>query len=191
MFIALTGTIGSGKDTVAKYLVEHHGFHFASGSDLIAGEVRKRGLAASRENMRSVANELRKRDGTRLLDMMINEAAGKRDVVIGFLRTENAIRRLREVEPAAILAGVDAPIDTRYKRAAARNEEKDRMTLDEFVAAEALEMSSEDPDTQNIGYCMSHADIIVMNDSSLEDLHNKIEEMLVKITRTSQERMLE
>jgi len=177
MFIALTGTIGAGKNTVADYLIQK-GFSFASGSEIIAAEVKRRHLSVTRENMRSVANELRSKNANALIDLTISRVLGADKAAIGFLRTENEVKRLREAVPSARLIGIDAPTELRYERIKNRNEEKDQVTFEQFVQSEKMEMSANSPDVQNVGYCMAHADTIVQNDSTLENLFSSIDALI-------------
>ncbi|MBI4087132.1 dephospho-CoA kinase [Candidatus Kaiserbacteria bacterium] len=173
MFIALTGTIGSGKTTVAEYLITQ-GFLFASGSELIATEVTRRNLPVTREYMRAIANELRSRDGNAIIDATIVQVASGPNAAIGFLRTKNEIKRLREKVPHAFLLAIDAPVEIRYDRITKRGETKDMLNFEDFILSENLEATSDDPDTQNTAYCLKQADAIVMNDGSLDDLYQKV-----------------
>ena len=178
IFIALTGTIGSGKNCVSEYLISKYGFSFAAGSNIIAAEAVSRGIPVTRENMRAIANEMRAQDGNALIDRTIGSVSSSSRALIGFLRTENEIKRLRETQPNAILIAINAPKELRYKRIVKRNQEKDQVTFEEFVNSEEIEMHSENPNEQNVGYCIEHADIVITNDSSLDDLYAKIDTII-------------
>ena len=50
--IGLTGTIGSGKDIIAKYLVDKHGFQMVGMGDTVREEADRQGLEKTREKDR-------------------------------------------------------------------------------------------------------------------------------------------
>lgn len=178
MFVVITGTIGAGKDTVANHLKEEHDFVFASGSQIISSETKKRGLEVNRENMHKVANDLRANSSAGTVGLTIEKVHKAEKKVIGFLRSKNSVLYIREYEPEAIILGIDAPLEIRYQRTQERNEHKDKMTFDEFKKFEAQEMISGNPDKQNISYCLEHADYTIKNNGSLKDLHQKVDQVL-------------
>jgi len=178
VFVVITGTIGAGKDTVANYLVNQHNFVFSSGSQIIALETKKKDLELNRENMHRVANDLRKKSSTEIVERSIEKAHGADKVVIGFLRTENTVSYIKENFPEAFLLGLDAPVELRYQRTQDRKEYKDNMTLEEFKEFKDKEMKSDDPDKQNIFHCLRQSDHIIINNRSLKDLYKKVTDVL-------------
>ena len=62
--IGITGTAGSGKGTVAQYLVDKYGFKHFSVRDFLIEEIKKRGMEINRDSMIIVADDFRKNYGS-------------------------------------------------------------------------------------------------------------------------------
>ncbi|MEI7562921.1 MAG: AAA family ATPase [bacterium] len=58
--IGLTGTLGSGKGTVVDYLTQKYHFEHLSATVFITEEIIRRNLPVDRDNMRIVADDLRR-----------------------------------------------------------------------------------------------------------------------------------
>ena len=69
--IGLSGTNGSGKDTIGELLAERFNFLFLSGSDMLRDEARKRSLPVERETLRTISAEWRRDSG---LGVLIDKA---------------------------------------------------------------------------------------------------------------------
>lgn len=180
MLIGITGTIGAGKNTVADHIVKKYGFVPRSGSDLLAEEVINQGLPATRENMRTVANNIRLNYGSGyLIDSLLKDVDPDKDnVVVGFFRTVNEISHFRRLGKKLMIIGVNAQADIRYKRVIERQSSKDNITWEEFITAEKAEADSEDPDKQNMEVCLKMADAIIHNDSTLGNLYSQIDAII-------------
>ncbi len=176
MIIGVTGTNGSGKGEVAKYLVQK-GFKYLSTREFIAKEVMSRGLAVDRDTLTSVSNEVRAEHGaTYFLEQMLSHAMPGEDVVI---------ESVREVPGAhlfhgrgGIIIGVDADPHIRYERIVKRASETDKVDYDTFFAQDQREHTSTDPTKQNVMGVMALADFVLKNDGTLEEFHQKIDEVL-------------
>ena len=55
------------------------------------------------------------------------------------------------------------------------------MTFEKFQAQQMLEMSSEDPAHQNLSATIKMADHVLINDGTVEQLYERIEEILKNI----------
>ncbi|MEZ4103720.1 MAG: AAA family ATPase [Candidatus Paceibacterota bacterium] len=152
MIIGITGTDGAGKGSVVDHLVKKHGFSHYSSRNLIMAEVSKRGLEPTRENIRIVANSMRAEEGA---DVIVTHALKqlKKD------RVENAviesIRAIKEVETLleaeGVLLAVDAPVEERYRRVVKRGSSTDKISFEDFVNHEKLEMDDPDPNGMQKG----------------------------------------
>ncbi len=74
-------------------------------------------------------------------------------------------------------------IRKRFERIKLRKSETDNISFDTFIANEKREMTSSDPNKQNLQKCREMADFVFVNDGSIEDLHQKTEKVLNKIEK--------
>ena len=185
IIIAITGTIGSGKGAIVDYLVSKGFVHFPA-RDFILEEVVRRGLPVNRDSTTFVANELRKAHSPsyiieQLYAKALKTASGK-DCIIESVRTSAEIDFLKaEAKNTGVdfmLLAVDAPAELRYERVIKRKSALDYITFEKFVADEQREMTSTNPHEQNLSECMQRADVRILNEGSLEDLHMRVEEAL-------------
>jgi cytidylate kinase len=61
--IGISGTDGSGKDSLGKILVEDKGWMFISVTDILREEAKKRGIALRRDTLRTISAEWRREYG--------------------------------------------------------------------------------------------------------------------------------
>jgi cytidylate kinase len=175
--IGLSGTNGSGKDTVGHMLAERHGFLFISGSDILRDEARARGQEPTREVLRSISAEWRRESGS--LGVIIDKAVElykqvadqyPGGLVTASLRNPGEADRVHELGGVVIWTDADAKV--RYDRiqshAVERNRaEEDNKTFEQFQAEEAAEMTTTgDSATLNMSAVKDRADIFVTNDGN-------------------------
>jgi dCMP deaminase len=79
------------------------------------------------------------------------------------------------------LFAVDADPKIRYERITQRGSSTDHVSFETFMANEAREMTSDDPNKQNLKACIEQADFVFSNDGNFEDLHAEVEVVLSKI----------
>ncbi|MGD1008757.1 MAG: AAA family ATPase [Candidatus Aminicenantales bacterium] len=172
--IGLTGTNGAGKGEAAAFFMAK-GYAYASLSDILREELRDRGLEVTRDSLISIGNELRERFGPDVLARrtMANVSG---PTVIDSIRNTREIATLRAQGDFVLLA-LDAPIEVRFGRVAARGRNESAATLDEFRKKEDQERSGGDS-AQQLAACMATADELVWNDGTIEDLHHKLENIL-------------
>lgn len=173
-FIGLTGTNGAGKGEAAAYFVKK-GFHYISLSDLIREELIKRGEEVSRNNLIKIGNELRKKYGPDILARMVMKKI-KEKAVIDSIRNPKEVDFFRKQENFIFLA-IDAPAELRYKRTRKRGRDESASNLKEFIQKEEEEMSNREKG-QQLRTCMNMADYTIINDGSLQDFHQKLEDLL-------------
>lgn len=179
MIIGLTSFLGAGKTTIGDYLVKK-GFVFYSLSDVIRDEIKSRELEITREKLQDVGNELRKKFGNSVLADKILEKIEKepdKNYVIDSIRNPAEIQALRKRKDFSLVF-VDAPIELRFKRIKARKREKDPMTLEEFKKTEEKELESQDSANQQLLKCKEMSEFVILNDSTLEAVYKKIDELL-------------
>lgn len=181
MIVGITGTDGAGKGTVVNYLVTNKGFTHYSARNIFEEEFVKRGMESNRANMRLIANELRAKHGndfvvTYYLDKMKKESV--ENAVIESIRTTAEADTLRNNN--GLLLAVDADQKLRYERIKGRGSSSDKVTFEEFIAQEKLEMNDPDPNGMQKAKVIKMADYIFMNDKSFAEMEDNIDKFLDK-----------
>ena len=177
--IGITGTLGAGKGTVVEYLKEKYGFVHFSVRDFLKEEVLRRGMEPNRDSFTQVANELRAAHSPSYVTDCLYERAAQQthDAVIESVRTPGEIDSLQAKGNFQLWA-VDADPEIRYQRAVLRNSETDHVTYETFLANERREMSSTDPNKQNLSVCIARADKVFCNNGSREELFRAVDEVM-------------
>jgi dephospho-CoA kinase len=179
MIIGITGTDGGGKGTVVDYLVNKKGYVHCSARQLLIDALTAEGLPVDRPNMRLMANRLRKEQGD---DYVVAEYVRRTGLESGKNYVIESIRAYAEVETlkkhGGILWAVDADPKVRYERIQSRASESDKVTFEEFMAHEALEMNDPDPHGMQKAKVMAAADVTIMNNGTVAELDKEIEAAL-------------
>jgi dephospho-CoA kinase len=180
MLIGITGTNGSGKGAVVDYLVSKKDFSHYSAKAIIHEELERRHLPHTRDTMRAVANDLRREHGPAyLIECLYGQASQDGNAVMESVRTIGEAEFLKA--KGAFILAIDADKKLRYERIVLRNDQKDiGLTFEQFAAHEEQEMASSDPWDMNVFGVMQLADASIENDSSIEELHVRIDEALAK-----------
>lgn len=175
--IGLSGTNGSGKDTVGLMLAKEHNYLFISVTDLLRNECKRRNLPVARENLRTISAEWRRELG---LGVLVEKAVAEYEktaeehagVVIASLRNPGEADSIHEYHGTVVW--IDADPKVRYERiqqnAVARGRaEEDSKTFEQFLAEEAAEMhTSGDSATLDMSAVKDRSDVFIEN--SHEDL---------------------
>ena len=179
LIIGITGTLGAGKGTIVDFLVKQKGFiHFSVRGYLIQ-EIIKRGLVVDRNSMTHVANELRAINSPSfIVDELYNQAltTGK-NCIIESIRTPGEVDSLR-TKGNFYLFAVDAPANLRFSRIKLRASETDNIDFETFLQNEQREMTTNDPNKQNLKRCIEMADFVFENSDSVEQLENHISKVI-------------
>ncbi len=185
----LSGTNGSGKDTVAKVLAEKHGYLNASATEMFLEELTKRGWPLDREHKAKLSAEWRREHGMgvivdKAIAMFNKEPNQYKGIVVGSLRHPGEADRVHELGGQMIW--VDADPKVRYDRIQSNLAERQgthaesNKTFEEFLAEEQREMHPVgDAATLNMSAVKERADIFLMNDSDdIEAFKNEAEKAL-------------
>jgi cytidylate kinase len=180
--IGITGTIGAGKGTVVEYLEKSRGFRHYSVRGFLLEYIRQEGMPENRDSMFLLGNRLRTEFGASyIVDYLYDLALGSdENCIIESIRTPGEAISLRAKGNFCFLA-VDADPRLRYDRILLRKSETDTVSFATFVNNEEREMTSADPDRQNIRECIRMADFVLSNNGSREELYVQLEEILKKI----------
>ena len=182
IIIGITGTPGAGKGTIVEYFIREKGFAHYSVRAYLLHLIREKGLPENRDSMFNLANQLRAIHGpSYVTDQLYEQAvlAGK-DCIIESIRTPGEVESLR-TKGLFFLLAVDADPEVRYQRIILRQTETDNVSRKTFFENEEREISTNDPNKQNLRKCISMADYILMNNGTKEELADQLEEVLEKI----------
>lgn len=187
IIIGITGTIGSGKGTIVNYLVSNCGFTHLSVRDYLLEIIADLGLTPNRDSMVLVANDLRaKHEPSYIVDELYKKATLlNKNCIIESIRTPGEVISLRKKENFSLFA-VDADPKIRFNRITIRNSVTDHIGFEEFLSNERREMTSTDPNHQNLQKCIELADFVFDNNGSISDLHSQIEINMKKINGTNE-----
>ena len=189
MLIGVVGLNGSGKDTVADYLVEKYGFvHYGCGQ-AVRDELQRLGKDhLDRNNMIDLANKMRKEKGNDYWPKFIFEKfKDSENLIISSIRNPSEIDFI-ESEGGKLIR-VDADQQTRFSRISNRantdSSQHGETNFQDFKAKEEKELASDDPSKQQLLVCLKRASIVIDNSGNLEELYKKVDEMMQKINEVS------
>ncbi len=164
----IAGSNGSGKDSLAEFMVNKHGFLYVSSSDLLRAEADKRGLSIERKNLRTISAEWRREAG---LGVLVEKA-------VEFYNTQpegtykglitGSLRNPAEADSIHVHGGTmiwtDADPRIRFERLKTRARADDPATFEEFQAGEEAEMKhSGDAATLSVADVKTRCDIFIDN----------------------------
>ena len=182
LIIGITGTLGAGKGTIVEYLEKREKFCHFSVRGYLAEKINERGLCVNRDTLTIVANELRANNSpSYIVDKLYEKAIETgQNCIIESIRTPGEIISLRN-KGSFFLFAVDADANSRYARIKARASETDHVDFQTFLANEAREMNTDDPNKQNLKKCIEMSDYLFYNDNSVDELRDKVAQALRKI----------
>ncbi len=183
--IGLTGTMGSGKDTVKDFLVKKLAATYVTLSDVIRGELEKKKSVMDRTTLQNMGNEMRQKYGPHILAMLAVEylSRSKKFVIIDGIRNPGEADYLKKKFGSDFkLIAVDAPQQIRFERMQKRPNRNDPKIWDEFVAADNRESGDSEPEYGlQLKKCLAQADFVINNESTVEDLQKKVDEIIQRI----------
>jgi dephospho-CoA kinase len=176
LIIGLVGPLASGKGTVKKYLVEKYKAQDCRFSSILRDVLTRINVDTTRINLQNVSTVLRQNFGEDVLAKAIANDAKNFDadiIVVDGVRRMADIKYLKKLL-GFILVAVDAEPKERYKRMVARNENKgdNEKTFDDFLKDHQAESELEIPEV------MKNADYYLENIGSMEDLCEKVDDLL-------------
>ncbi len=179
LIIGITGTLGAGKGTIVDYLVKKKGFAHFSVRQYLIDVMQQKGLEVNRDNMVVTANELRAKHSPSFIieELYARALQQNKNAVIESIRTPGEIDFLKKQGNFLLLA-VDADPGIRYERIKLRQSDTDHIDFKTFLENEQREMTTTDPNNQNLRACIERADIKLINNGTREELYWQLEEKL-------------
>jgi dCMP deaminase len=184
MIVGLTGSYCSGKDTVADYISQKHGYRHFSLSDVIRDIMKECGVELTRENLIMFGTKLREENGNGILaKKVLEKTKDEGNYCITSIRHSEEVNELRKRKDF-VLINVDAPQGVRFERMQKRKRSGDPQTLEKFIELEKKESQTSGSGQQlrktanmaNIIFINDFNDMITLNvtiDNLLEDLENE------------------
>ena len=178
IILGLAGEMASGKGTVAKYAAAKYNAKTWRFSTMLRDVSDRLSLEQSRDNMQNLSTILRQNFGEELFARVMAEDVKKDTSEIIVV---DGVRRLADIEylkamPEFKLAYVEAEIEKRYERIIKRAENSD----DTQKAFEEFKKDHEDESESQIKDLKNHADFLIDNNGSYEDLYKQVDEILDK-----------
>jgi len=182
MIIGITGRIASGKGEIAEYF-KKKGYEYFTISQMVKEVASKLEIPIMRESMQDVGDLIRKYEGPGgWVKRIIKRIDLTKNYIIDGIRNPGEIEELKKFRNFYLIS-VDAPLETRYERVLKRNKLTDPKIWKLFVRVDERDYGEKEINTgQQVGKCMGLADFHVVNDSTLNDLKIKIEEIYKRMT---------
>lgn len=180
IIIGVTGTKAAGKDEFVKTL-EGYGFVPFSLADIVREETKGRGLPSTTQNLQDIGNELRRLKGNGVLAettvKKISRLKEASQVVINSIRNPAEVELFqRRFGNNFFLIGIDADEEIRRKRYLKREGAKE----EEFEEVNRRDLREKESYGQQVTECLGRAQKIIYNNGSLEELREKIKELLCR-----------
>lgn len=174
--------MGAGKGTVVEYLEKTRGFRHYSVRGFLMELIEKEGMLQNRDSMFLLGNRLRSEHGPSFItdQLYLKAVAAGENCIIESIRTPGEAASLKAKGNFTLLA-VDADPKLRYGRITERGSETDSVSFETFIENEQREMSSADPNKQNLKECLRMADFILTNNGSREDLYAQVDAAIKQI----------
>ena len=185
--IGISGTNGSGKDTVADIIIKTFNFKFISVSQLLRDEAIKRTLSADRSNTRLISSEWREKYGPSVLvDRAIAEfdqlKSNFNGLIISSIRNSGEVEKIHQLK--GIVIWIDANPRFRFDRIQSNlmirsRPEDDKISFEKFLDDERTEMYlSATNTTLDMNNVKQQADFNIINESSIDQLKSELLQIL-------------
>jgi len=175
ILFGISGTNGSGKDSLGEYLASEFNFLFVSVTDLLRDEARKRGMPVDRESLRTISAEWRRENGLGVLvdksiEMYKNEGGdvAYSGLIMASMRNPGEADTVHELGGKMIWLDADPKIRyDRIQNASRGRGAEDNKTYEEFLAEQEAEMRhSGDKATLSLADVKDRCDIFITNESN-------------------------
>jgi dCMP deaminase len=177
MIIGVTGFFCAGKDEFANYITSK-GIEHISLSDILREDLIKAKIEVTRTHLQELGKDLRLKYGAGILaERALKSMPKDKNYLVSSIGTTGEAKALRK-RGDFLLVFIDAPQNIRFERMKARNRENDPKTFDEFRKQEAKETKGGGSAYREIENLKKIADVVIVNDGSLDKFKAKIDKML-------------
>ena len=174
--IGITGKMGSGKDTVAKYLVKNKGYKSISISNFIRKEAKKSKLTLTRSNLSKISKKFTDKFGETYWSecalKTLNRMKGDKFVITGIRRLEDYDAIKSSVKAFKLYSLITAPA-LRFERIKERSRPGNPETYIRFKIQEEEELEL----YQNFEETMELSKSKIENNESLEELYQLLDKL--------------
>lgn len=178
--LGLMGKIGSGKDTVADFLVNDKEFTVVGFGDATREVAEERGIEMTRENLLEIQKEHVEKHGidfwAKKVAEIIKERGLKKAIVNGVRRPTDATTLKKEFGDDFHLILVETDSKIRYERMVRRGRVGDPEEYEAFEKQEKAEIEA-----FGLDETFEMAEITITNNTTLEDLYEKTEEIISEL----------
>jgi len=176
--LGIIGPIASGKDAAADYLAKKYGFRKIVLSNFLRQEAKARGHQPSREYLRKLQAELRKKNGNDFLLRKAVESIEKnryeRAVISGLRQYDECDEAKKKLKAKIILLDADPFI--RFMRAKKRGRKGFSSTYEQFLHQDAIESALfQFHKTQKL------ADFRIINSKDIKEMQKSIDAIAKKL----------
>lgn len=153
-------------------------FEAFSLSDILREELRSRGETVTRERLIEAGRQLRADyEPAVLAERTLARLTPNKNYVIDSIRHPAEVEALKS-RTGFVLVSVEAPLEVRFERNRQRAREAEPMTLEAFRRVEEAELENPDLEGQQILRCEKLADYILVNDSTVEVFHERVDQLV-------------
>ena len=172
----LISPMAAGKGTIADYLVTNYGAKKYNFSGPINEILERLHIENARDNQIKMGASLREQFGNDVLAQALKKdiLADNPDIAV-----IDGIRYAEDLEvsktlPNFTLIAIETNADARFERLKKRNDRHGEADIDRAT----FDAQHQKPTEKNITKVMKEANITILNDGSVEDLHKKIDQII-------------
>jgi len=187
--ICIVGMAGAGKSVVSDEFLKH-GFAYLRFGQITLDKIKEKGLKINETNEKKIREGLRKEYGMGAFALLnipkIDELLKKSNIVVDGLYSwsEYKILKKRYGDSMCVVA-VYAPPKLRYERLKNRSVENDEKKRFRFLTEKEAK-ARDFAEIENIekGGPITMADFTILNTGTIDELKEKVKEILISITKT-------